>query len=248
MSRNQSSVATASLAVLLLLLIVGHSMPQATQLFRFVIRPLYFFGLDTGSEPAESGTVEPQIHVKQLEERIDALKKENDFLRRDLTITASLTRPKALVRVLYKDTDPTRRVLHVTAPTNVTVHVGDPVVAPGDILVGDVLSVSDTLIEVRLLNDPGFKIAARLNETEGVLLGRGKDILHMTLIPAKDVPAVGELVHTSDNETGFPRDLLIGTITKVTSDPGDPFATLDVLPAAALTHLETVAILIVNAS
>jgi rod shape-determining protein MreC len=80
--------------------------------------------------------------------------------------------------------------------------------------------------------------------TRGIAEGDLRDRLVLNLIPS-DVPVVeGSLITTSGLGGNFPRSLLIGTVREVERKPQSPFTLAMIEPAANLSTLDTVLVLI----
>ncbi|MDP9339426.1 MAG: rod shape-determining protein MreC [Acidobacteriota bacterium] len=111
-------------------------------------------------------------------------------------------------------------------------------------VVGKVVEVYDNTTEVLLLTDKDSGVGAMLGNSriQSPVGGTGEPLLAMKYVPNDDTVNLGERVVTSGMDKIFPRDLPIGTITEVKS--GNPFKTIRVRPAANLSRLEEVIILL----
>ena len=204
---------------------------------------LEYFGRmeDLGAEDDSAG-----VQIAELEARIDALEKENVFLRRDVSISGDAAYPKLLARVLYYDSDPARSGFRIALPEGHSVAIGAPVVAPGNILIGTIERVGARSADVLLIDDPLSRIAARIEDTDGLLKGSGRGEMLMQFVPATSVPSAGDAIVTSANEGAMPEGLVAGVVGSVVSDPGNPFVDIEALPAVPLRNLTTVAVLLGN--
>jgi rod shape-determining protein MreC len=78
----------------------------------------------------------------------------------------------------------------------------------------------------------------------GVAEGHLRDGLVLNLLPAGAVIEEGDLVVTSGLGGNYPRSLLLGSVTAIDERPQAPFMTARVEPAADLSNLDTVLVLI----
>ena len=182
--------------------------------------------------------------IAQLTAQLDALEAENRFLRRDQLVAGDTAYPKILARILYADPDPARSALRIALPEGHTIAEGAPVVAPGNILIGVIERVGSRSADVLLLDDPASKIAAQINEIDGLLQGSGQGQLTMQFVPASDIPRKGDVITATDGADGIPEGLFIGTVTTVVSDPGNPFVEINAVSGIILQNLEAVAVLL----
>src|ERR1700686_3222845 len=117
----------------------------------------------------------------------------------------------------------------------------DMAVITADGIVGKVLRVYRSTSQVLLINDQTSGVGALLDKTrlQGILRGTptGEAVLEKVMSD-ETVPA-GELVLTSGGDGVFPKGLLVGRVTKV-STGNDLFLNIRVRPAADLSKLEEV--------
>lgn len=117
-----------------------------------------------------------------------------------------------------------------------------------DGLVGRVISVSSNTCQVLLITDPRSGVGALIQETrtsgivEGTTVNSG--MTTMIHIPNSVDIEAGQVVITSGFGSIFPKNLPIGSIIGIYSEPSGLFNSADVQPFADLSRLEEVLIII----
>jgi rod shape-determining protein MreC len=126
------------------------------------------------------------------------------------------------------------------------IRVGNPVVTNAGV-VGRVTRVARNRTVVQLITDPDFSLGVRLKSNDlGVGRGAGPDrpFIVDRGIDLTDPVAVGDPVSTSGTARAImPRDLPIGTVTKVTRNQAEQTQVLQVKLSADLTRLDFVQVL-----
>jgi rod shape-determining protein MreC len=79
--------------------------------------------------------------------------------------------------------------------------------------------------------------------TQGPVKGTGEPLLSLEYISSDEKVTVGEAVLTSGQDRIFPKDLPVGRVVDIKSDPKSPFMKIRVKPAAHLDRLEEVLVL-----
>jgi rod shape-determining protein MreC len=117
-------------------------------------------------------------------------------------------------------------------------------VITADGVVGKIVEVFPTSAQVLLINDKDSGVGALFagSRTHGVVKGNGDPEPRMDYVVNDEKVKVGELVLTSGEDRIFPKDLPIGTV--VGADPGNPFQSIRIQPAARLDRLEAVLVLL----
>src|SRR3954447_6744694 len=123
---------------------------------------------------------------------------------------------------------------------------GMPVVAGG--LVGRVIQVTGGRSVVTLITDPDFAVAVRLASSGEAAVARGTGDgrpLRVDNVPIKVKVEQDEPVLTSGYDRAiFPKDIPVGTVSKVESDADQLEQALTVEPSADLGHLSVVQVLL----
>ncbi|MDD4168819.1 MAG: rod shape-determining protein MreC [Desulfotomaculaceae bacterium] len=114
-------------------------------------------------------------------------------------------------------------------------------------LVGRVFSVSSTTCGVLLITDPRSGVGSLIQESRisGVVEGTAGSIgmARMIHIPNNAPLEIGQAVITSGLGSIFPKDIPIGEITDIRSEPSGLFNSADICPYADLSRLEEVLII-----
>lgn len=155
---------------------------------------------------------------------LEGLKRENNFLKDELSVAKGVEQKLVLVKVF----DVHRDVLASTALINrgksAGIRESMPVIGAGGILAGVVDQVFDNSAAVLFLDDPRSTVGARIQGTN--ILAETKGISNndfsLNLVTARDQVQEGDTVVTSGLD-GLPESLVIGRIAKVEVDSGGLF-------------------------
>lgn len=111
-------------------------------------------------------------------------------------------------------------------------------------LVGRISEVGPGWSRVLLITDVSSSVNALTQSTRagGLVQGLPDGSLAMIDIPQSDTVSVGDTVFTSGLGGSFPRQILIGQVTKVERKDSDLYQTATVKPTVDLSHLESVLI------
>ena len=183
---------------------------------------------------------------------LESLRVQNEQLTDLLAVRSSLDYETVAGEVISRRTTIQERVLSLGVGTEAGIRDGDPVLAGGGALIGQVDEVGVGYSRVLLISDSRFFVAGLIETGRGVgdLQGQAERPLRMTGIPATDTVLIGESVLTAGIEledgirSPYPKGLLIGTIVDVQRSPDQLFQTALVQPAAALDRLEYVLVII----
>ena len=183
---------------------------------------------------------------------LESLRVQNQQLTDLLGVRSSLDYETVAGEVISRRTTIQERVLSLGVGTEAGIRDGDPVLAGGGALIGQVDEVGVGYSRVLLISDSRFFVAGLIETGRGVgdVQGQAERPLRMTGIPATDTVVIGESVLTAGIEledgirSPYPKGLLIGTIVDVQRSPDQLFQTALVQPAAALDRLEYVLVII----
>lgn len=121
---------------------------------------------------------------------------------------------------------------------------GMAVVAPGNSIVGVVMSTSENYSIIMSLLHRNSKVSSMLKKDNnaGTLEWDGKDPLVLTLknIPKSAKVVKGDTVLTSQYSSVFPYGLMVGKITAIEADPSSNFFTLKVRPTTNFSAIQYV--------
>jgi rod shape-determining protein MreC len=123
----------------------------------------------------------------------------------------------------------------------------DMAVMTSDGIVGKVLLVYPSVAQVLLINDQSSGVGALLEKTrlQGVLRGTANGEVMLERVMSDEQVSPGETVLTSGGDQIFPKGLPVGTVMKVGSGR-DLFLNIKIKPAADLSKLEEVLVLVEN--
>ena len=117
----------------------------------------------------------------------------------------------------------------------------DMAVLTADGIVGKVLHVYRSTSQILLINDQSSGVGGILEKTrlQGILRGTSAGEVALEKVMSDEMVPVGELVLTSGGDRIFPKGLVVGRVTKVSTGK-DLFLDIRVKPAANLGKLEEV--------
>lgn len=127
------------------------------------------------------------------------------------------------------------------------VKVGMPVVNAAGVI-GKIAEVSDDSAKAILLTDPNFSVAAIVQRSRevglvsGTLTGRAR----MRYLSASADVQVGDTVLTSRVSSAFPESVVIGVVAEVKAGGSSPVTECVIEPAAALSQIEEVLVLLME--
>jgi rod shape-determining protein MreC len=124
------------------------------------------------------------------------------------------------------------------------VAINSAVISPYGV-VGKIIQVGPTSSLVQLITDPMFSMAVRLHESRvsGMVSGLGSDgSCILQYVRDTDPINVGDKIVSSGLDQIFPRGILVGRVSAVSSEGLPSFKRVEVLPAVNLRSLEWVLI------
>jgi rod shape-determining protein MreC len=121
----------------------------------------------------------------------------------------------------------------------------DMAVITADGIVGKLMLVYPSVSQVLLINDQSSGVGAILEKSrlQGVLRGTPTGEVLLERVMSDEQVPVGETVLTSGGDQIFPKGLPVGTVAKVANGK-DLFLNIKVKPAASLSRLEEVLVLV----
>ena len=216
-----------------------------------VVYPLQFMinlPINAGHWVAENMTVRSNLikETRRLREerlllnaklqRFTVLEEENKRLRELLESSSRINERSVVAELLAVDMQPFRQKIVINKGANEGVYDGQPVVDAFGIM-GQVIHVGPFSSTVLLITDPTHTLPVQLNRNglRAIVAGTG-DIDHLRLKYLSNNSDIreGDLVVSSGLGQRFPKGYPVGVITKITPDPGEPFAKVVVRPSAKL--------------
>jgi rod shape-determining protein MreC len=188
--------------------------------------------------------------IEELTAQIADLK-EAQFTAADLAELAEVeeSRPDdqfLTARVIARDPSNLKERLAIDRGSSDGISEGMVVMSEGGSLVGVISKALNDFAWVTLITDPNSNVNAMVLESraQGVVSGSLHDGLSMDLIPQEAEVEPGDTVATSGLGGNFPQALLIGQVAAVRGEQQDVFKEAEVEPAASLSRLENVLVLI----
>lgn len=196
-----------------------------------------------------------RVENTRLREEIERLSEETGRLREQAQATQRLERllefrrqaPGRAIgaRVIGRSGAQWFAVIQVDRGARDGVQRNDTVVGAGG-LVGRIIAVTHSTAQVLLITDSRSSVGVVLQQSResGVVDGQGGPLLRVKYLSRAREIAEGEAVLTSGQAGVFPRGLPVGTISAFVREQGALHQEATVRPAASLTHIEEVLILI----
>lgn len=178
------------------------------------------------------------VRLREIEEDYDRLSIIADYAQ-DNTGQSLVT-----ANVIARDTSSYLRWVIIDRGARDGVQVGNPVI--NDLgLVGRVEAIAANAAWIRLANDPGSAINARLqtSRTEGLVVGQLEGSLQLSLIPQDAVVDTGDIVLTSGLGGSFPANIVVGQVTSVRRQQGALFQTAELRSTVNFDDLSIVAVI-----
>jgi len=200
------------------------------------------------TESTPSQVLEDRIQKLEAENALLTIAKiENDTLREQLQFIRQSKFHAVLANRIGWTTDIRRSGFLIDKGKNDGITIAAPVLTDNGVLVGKISDVQEVTSQITLINDSKSKITAVIAATPpttGVINGQFGLGLTIDLIPMSEKIDVGNIVETSGLEDGIPAGLLIGTISKLNTQPTDLFQTASVSPTIDYTHIRIVSVLV----
>lgn len=166
---------------------------------------------------------------------------ENQRLNELLSLKENEKRYVATARVISRGFDLWSNTITIEKGMNSGIMKDMAVVTPFG-LIGKVTAVEGDYSHVLLITDVNFSSAVKSQETrrEAVLSGTGTRRCILKYIPEEDAVKEGEVIVTSGFDDVFPKELMIGYVSKVLKKGTSIFQDAEVTPFQDLTKLDEV--------
>lgn len=221
-----------------------------------VVSPLYWVGsqlerpFDRLSDVVRNATTDASTLAELEQENEELLQRlvefneyklENARLEKLLQLTSAYGSSGIGARVIAPDASDWSDTVTVDKGSRDGVAVDMPVV-DGSGVVGQVVSVSSSTSDVRLLTDPESKVSALLQNSRatGVLSGSLDGSLHLEYIPTSSSVSVGEFVVTSGLGGVYPKGLMLGIVSNVSGSMTSLYHDITVTPVGNFSNQEEV--------
>jgi rod shape-determining protein MreC len=197
---------------------------------------------------------ELQREVQELQaanRQLETVRIQNEQLTALLEVRSLLEHETVAAEVISRVISQSERGISLDRGSEHGIEEGDPVIAGGGALIGQVVEVGRGFSRVLLLSDTRMTVVGmtEASRATGEVRGQLDRPLLMERILATDEVVVGESVVTAGIDLGegirspFPRGLLIGTIVNVERPPNQVLQVALLSPAAGLDRLEHVLVI-----
>jgi rod shape-determining protein MreC len=182
---------------------------------------------------------EEQLLLSSKLQKFNILLEENNRLRELLESSVRLgerVERVMIAELIAVEMESFRRQIVINKGQREDVYDGQPVVDATGIM-GQVVHVNQFSSTVLLITDPTHSMPVQINRNglRAIAVGTGQDnILLLENLPTNSDIEEGDLVISSGLGHRFPRDYPVGTISKITLEPGEAFAYVQVTPSARL--------------
>lgn len=186
--------------------------------------------------------------IKELESQniqLKELEKENEFLRSYLNLPHYQRYQIELANIVGRDFQGLEKYILIDKGELAGVKEDLPVIVFENILIGKVVEVFKDFSRVLLITSSNSKIPSLIQESriEGLIKGLGEGVLFMDLVSRDIKVEEGQTIITSGIGGGFPKGILIGTVSKIESMENKMFQKIEVEPAIKTENLEKVFII-----
>jgi len=184
--------------------------------------------------------VTTQLHRSQLKLDVSrTIEQLSDYL-------AATNRSAVTAEVISYSADPGIKSLTINQGQKAGLKIGQAVVTDDGFLIGRIQIAHQSTATVLLLTDPQSVVGSRIENSVGslgLLTGERGLSLRMELIPKSDQIEAGQTVVTSGVDPIVPPDLLIGSVQKVISRPGELFQSAQILSPIQFNRVKIVAVI-----
>lgn len=162
---------------------------------------------------------------------LDAIKKENDFLRQGLNLELDKDFDLKLADIVARDV--VQDAIIIDKGSNDLVQEGMPVITSERALVGRVNKTYSNYSEVTLVTAKDFSFDVKIGDDgiDGLVKGGGADKAIVDLVPKDRELKEGSAVSTSQLGGIFPGGLLVGTVSGVDNSDVNTFQSAKLAPA-----------------
>jgi rod shape-determining protein MreC len=201
----------------------------------------------SGSAESQSDYNELKKQNLDLKQRLAALteaKLQNDRIQALVSFASTQGLKSVGANVIGRPTDAWDGSITIDRGSSAGVRVGDPVVAAGGLL-GQVVVVGVWDAKVRLITaqDSGVSVLVQRTRAEGIVQGSVDRSLSLDFVAKTSVPVRGDVLVTSGLGGVYPKGIVVGEVTDVSSQQADVFPQVAVASRVALDSVEEVLVL-----
>ncbi|MEW5755637.1 MAG: rod shape-determining protein MreC [Pseudomonadota bacterium] len=181
--------------------------------------------------------------LKSQQQKFFAMESENLRLRELLQSTHKVGEHVLISELLSVDLDPFSRQIVINKGSTDGVRVGQSLIDAYGVI-GQVVEVGAYSSRALMITDPTHATPVRINRTgmRAIAMGTGAigDGLELPHIPNSADIEQGDLLVTSGLGGRFPPGYPVAQITKIETDPSQPYAKISAAPVARLDQLQMV--------
>jgi len=172
------------------------------------------------------------VQLRQRVAELQEAKAEADRLNALVSFAHAQDYATVGARIVGRPTDSWGGSVVIDRGTTKGVKAGDPVVAAGG-LMGQVIDVTPWNARVRLITDSssGVSVLVQRTRANGVVRGSLDGKLHLDFVDKVKMPVRGDVLVTSGLGQVYPKGIVVGEVTDVSSQQADLY------PAVAVTSL-----------
>lgn len=184
------------------------------------------------------------LELKQRLAALEEAKLENERIRELVDFAQAQDLPTVGAHVIGRPTDSLQLTVMIDRGSSSGVKRGDAVIAAGG-LVGQVVEVTPWNARVRLITDPDSGVAALVQRTRenGIVKGSLAGGLELDFVSKKTPPIVGDVIITSGLGGVYPKGIVIGEVTGVSSASSDLYPLVTLASRVDIDRIEEVLVL-----
>jgi len=204
-----------------------------------------YFGSTAALRSENSALKTKQLRDAQELLQLDALKAENNQLRRLLDARERLPRKSVFAEILYAERDPFSRKVVIDKGSKDGIHPGEPVIDDVGVI-GQVTRVYLLMSEVTLLSDKDQAIPLQIlrNGLRAVAFGGAEGgMLDLRFMAANADIRNGDVLVTSGIDGTYPPGLPVATVARIERDSAYAFARITLEPTAGTDRYRQVLVL-----
>jgi len=174
----------------------------------------------------------------------EELRQENERLKKLLSFSAQQEERTLAARVIGVDATSWFRSITIDRGSLEAIREGMAVISAYGV-VGRVVTCAPHSSRVMLVVDASSKLSTLIERTRARAICRGDgDNMSLDYLPLTDDVQIADLLVTSGLGGGFPKGLIVGSVTRVDKRGFDMFQTVKVEPAVDFEHLEEVLVIL----
>lgn len=199
----------------------------------------------TASDDSLTGLRRQNEELRSIVSQLEEYRLESERLRSLLDLRDMYGMQSVTARTMGTVGNAWNQVITIDKGTNDGIKTGLSVMG-GYGLVGQVIAVTPTTADVRLITDQQSGVSAMVQSSrdEGIVRGSLEGLLYLESLPSESKVEVGDVVVTSGLGGSHSRGLIIGTVSSVNQKQGDAMPTIVIAPNGKTGPLEEVLIVL----